>query len=96
VALRLSAVGSGVFDGKKVGVSEGERVGVAISVGAANTVSMGACTVHESVGVKAVVVDDSVKDGVEAGATLHAKELNNKKMERRVLYFIGRHFIPPE
>jgi hypothetical protein len=82
VALRLSAVGRGVSEGKSVGISDGAGVSVKEEVGVTEAVSVGTRAVEDNAGGRGVSVDTLVPEGA---VKLQAREIaiNNRKKTRR-------------
>jgi len=76
VALRLSTVGSGVFDGSGDGVSEADAVSVAALVGVTGVSE--ACSVKAAIGGKDVFVADFVSIGAEVAVVLQATEISTR------------------
>jgi hypothetical protein len=84
--LRLSTVGGGVSDGKRLGVSDADGVSVAVSVGVFEAVSVGAGIVTVSVTVEnAVFVGASIP--AEVGGTGGDVEVQANKM---IIHRMGR------
>jgi hypothetical protein len=98
VALRLSTVGSDVFEGKGLGVSETAAVSVAVCVGVLEAVSLGAGIVSVSLtGENAVFVGVSIPaevGGTGADVEVHANEVSSHRIGRMSFRLIAQVYSP--